>query len=268
MNSIKYVGKQLRTYSVSQHSHDEWELIYCTSGQGEFVFESETIKYHKGDVVIIPPRIRHDNNSEEGFTNIYINMEDVTLPYRGPKKIADEDELHILRSFNEASYYFNSDIVNKELVLSALGSLIVSYIIVYVGKGGTSEVVEEIRKSILKNFSDIHYKLDAYLKSLPFSYDYLRKLFKKETGMTPHEYLTRTRMNAAQMLLSGTSRFDFSVNETSELCGFSEPLYFSRVFKKRFGCSPTQYAHRFDRAKPKKKTPLGEVLEGDIDDEV
>ena len=219
-------------------------------------------------MVIIPPRIRHDNNSEEGFTNIYINMEDVTLPYRGPKKIADEDELHILRSFNEASYYFNSDIVNKELVLSALGSLIVSYIIVYVGKGGTSEVVEEIRKSILKNFSDIHYKLDAYLKSLPFSYDYLRKLFKKETGMTPHEYLTRTRMNAAQMLLSGTSRFDFSVNETSELCGFSEPLYFSRVFKKRFGCSPTQYAHRFDRAKPKKKTPLGEVLEGDIDDEV
>jgi AraC-like DNA-binding protein len=110
-----------------------------------------------------------------------------------------------------------------------------------VGKDGTSEIVEEIRKSILKNFSDINYKLDVYLKSLPFSYDYLRKLFKKETGLTPHEYLIRTRMNAAQMLLSSTGRFDFSVNETSELCGFSEPLYFSRVFKKRFNVSPTEY---------------------------
>ena len=72
-------------------------------------------------------------------------------------------------------------------------------------------------------------------------------------------------MNAAQMLLSGTGRFDFSVNETSELCGFSEPLYFSRVFKKRFGCSPSQYAHRFDRVKPKKKGPVGQMIESDID---
>lgn len=266
MNSIKYVGKQLRTYSVAEHFHEEWELIYCTSGQGEVVFENQSIKYNKGDVIVIPPRFKHVNQSEEGFANIYLTLSDAMLPYRAPKKVTDENELHILRSFNEAYFYFNSDITNKSLVLNALGSLIVSYVIVYVGKDGTSEIVEEIRKSILKNFSDINYKLDAYLKSLPFSYDYLRKLFKKETGLTPHEYLVRTRMNAAKMLLSGTGRFDFSVNEISELCGFSEPLYFSRVFKKRFGCSPSQYAHRFDKVKPKKKGPVGQMIESDIDD--
>ncbi len=245
MNNISYVGKQLRTYSVSQHSHEEWELIYCTSGQGEFIFDKgESIKYKRGDVIAIPPKLVHINRSDEGFTNIYLNIADATIPVRGAKKITDEQERHIYRSFSEANYYFNSDIVNKELVLAALGSLIVSYLIVYMGKNGTSEVVEEIRKSILKNFADVNYKLDAYLKSLPFSYDYLRKLFKKETGVTPHEYLTRTRMNAAQMLLSGTSRFDYSINETSEMCGFSEPLYFSRVFKKRFGCSPSQYVYK------------------------
>lgn len=245
MNNISYVGKQLRTYSVSQHSHEEWELIYCTSGQGEIVFDQgESIKYKRGDVIAIPPRVMHINRSDEGFTNIYLNITDATIPVRGARKITDEQERQIYRSFSEANYYFNSDIANKELVLAALGSLIVSYLIVYMGKNGTSEVVEEIRKNILKNFADVNYKLDAYLKSLPFSYDYLRKLFKKETGVTPHEYLTRTRMNAAQMLLSGTSRFDYSINETSEMCGFSEPLYFSRVFKKRFGCSPSQYVNK------------------------
>lgn len=243
MNNINFVGRHLRTYSVLQHSHDDWELVYCTSGQGEFVFDQgDPIKYKKGDVIAIPPKLKHINHSDEGFTNIYLTISDATLPYRSAKKIVDETERQIFRSFSEASYYFNSDINNKELVLSALGSLIVSYLIVYLGKNSSSEVVEDIRKNILQNFSDINYELDKYLKSLPFSYDYLRKLFKKETGITPHEYLTCTRMNAAQMLLSGTSRYDYSISETSEMCGFSEPLYFSRVFKKRFGCSPSQYA--------------------------
>lgn len=253
MNNIIFVGRQLRTYSVMQHFHDDWELVYCTSGQGEFVFEQgDPIKYKKGDCIAIPPKVRHINHSEEGFTNIYLNISEATLPYRQAKKIVDETERQIYRSFAEASYYFNSDIPNKELVLSALGSLIVSYLIVFLGKNNSSEVVEEIRKNILQNFSDVNYELDKYLKSLPFSYDYLRKLFKKETGITPHEYLTRTRMNAAKMLLSGTSRYDYSISETSEMCGFSEPLYFSRVFKKRFGCSPTQYAQNAEISKSKK----------------
>ncbi len=248
MNNINFVGRQLRTYSITQHSHEDWELIYCTSGRGELVFEQgETIKYCKGEVVAIPPHVKHNNRSDEGFTNIYLTISEATLPYRNAKKIVDETEHQIYRSFTEASYYFNSDIQNKELVLSALGSLIVSYLIVYLGKNNSSEVVEDIRKNILQNFADVNYELDKYLKSLPFSYDYLRKLFKKEMGITPHEYLTRTRMNAAQMLLSGTSRYDYSISETSEMCGFSEPLYFSRVFKKRFGMSPSQYAQRSEK---------------------
>lgn len=248
MNNINFVGRQLRAYSVLQHSHEDWELVYCTSGQGEYVFESgEPLKYKKGEVVAIPPHVKHTNVSEEGFTNIYLTISDATLPYRSAKKIVDETERQIYRSFSEANYYFNSTINNKELVLSALGSLIVSYLIVYLGKNSSSEVVEEIRKNILQNFSDINYELDKFLRSLPFSYDYVRKLFKRETGITPHEFLTRTRMNAAQMLLSGTSRFDYSISETSEMCGFSEPLYFSRVFKKRFGCSPTEFAERAEK---------------------
>jgi len=266
MNSITYVGKHLRTFSVSLHSHDEWELVYCTGGQGEFVFDGdEVVKYRRGDIVAIPPKVKHINRSDEGFTNIYLNIADATIPYRTVKKITDEAEKQILRSFSEASFYFNSDIANKELVLSALGQLIVSYLIVYIGKNGTSEVVEEIRKNILKNFSDVNYRLDVYLKSLPFSYDYLRKLFKKETGVTPHEYLTRIRMNAAKLLLSGSSRYDYSINEISEMCGFSEPLYFSRIFKKRFGCSPSQFVQRVND-KESGALDDGERLAEDIDE--
>ena len=75
----------------------------------------------------------------------------------------------------------------------------------------------------------------------------MRKLFKKETGVTPHEYLTRARMRRAkEIILSGvTNRYsEYTVTQIAEACGFAEPLYFSRVFKKYFGVSPSRYVDK------------------------
>lgn len=43
MNNITYVGKNLITFSMHLHSHENWELIYCTGGGGEFVFDDCTM---------------------------------------------------------------------------------------------------------------------------------------------------------------------------------------------------------------------------------
>ena len=47
---------------------------------------------------------------------------------------------------------------------------------------------------------DYSFALDEQIRAMPFHYDYLRKLFKKEMGMTPLEYLTRMRMKKAESL--------------------------------------------------------------------
>lgn len=70
MNNITYVGKNLITFSMHLHSHENWELIYCTGGGGEFVFDDCTMKYAEGDIVIIPPAIPHTNASR--VLQIYI----------------------------------------------------------------------------------------------------------------------------------------------------------------------------------------------------
>ena len=82
---------------------------------------------------------------------------------------------------------------------------------------------------------------------MPLNYDYVRKLFKKETGVTPHEYLVNSRMDLAKnIILSGISNqySNYTVSQIAEMCGFAEPLYFSRVFKKRFGVSPSEYGKK------------------------
>ena len=77
MNDILFVGEHSRTFEVQWHTHECWELVYCTGGIGVFQLENGTqIHYREGEVVAIPPGARHANRSQEGFTNIHMQMDD------------------------------------------------------------------------------------------------------------------------------------------------------------------------------------------------
>lgn len=243
MSQIVSSGKHSRIYNVQLHKHDEWEFVYCTSGNGTFIFRDyDKVDYEKGDVVSIPPNVYHINNSDIGFTNIFMTVANVNFPFKIPIKIADDANSHIFSAFSEAYYYFNSDINKRELLLASLADLIISYITVYYNQKPFSESVDIIRDDIIKNFTDSSYKIETILNSLNANYDYLRKLFKKEMGQTPLEFLTETRMKLAKRLLSTKEISEYNITEIAEMCGFSDSLYFSRVFKKNTGYSPSEYA--------------------------
>ncbi|MNN62848.1 HTH-type transcriptional regulator YesS [compost metagenome] len=68
--------------------------------------------------------------------------------------------------------------------------------------------------------------------------NYISLIFKKETGETLTDYITRIRINKAKELLLTT---DLKVMEISELVGYENPHYFSTVFKKTVGVHPLKY---------------------------
>lgn len=245
MNTILYVGEHARTYNVHWHEHEAWELVYCTGGEGEFRFEEgESIPYRAGDAVAIPPQVRHANFSSGGFTNIHLTMESASLPFRAPFRVSDDSEKHLYSAFREARFYHISDIPHRELLLAALGELISAYMLVYRSNSSYSAPVEQLRSLIINHYSEPDFALEAAIRDQPFHYDYLRKRFKKEVGVTPLEYLTGLRMKKAEIMLSSLPAGGYSIGEIGELCGYGNALYFSRMFHKRFGCSPTQYAQK------------------------
>ena len=80
--------------------------------------------------------------------------------------------------------------------------------------------------------------VDSICAAVHISKYHFCRCFKQTMGITPMEYVLKTRLAAAAELLSAT---ELSVTEVGMRCGFSSPAYFSRVFKEDVGESPLRY---------------------------
>ena len=81
-------------------------------------------------------------------------------------------------------------------------------------------------------------RIQDLAKKIGISRSYLVKLMKQETGMSPQEYLIETRMRRASDLLS---RSNDPVRTIAAECGYEDALAFSKVFKSRYGCNPSDF---------------------------
>ena len=101
------------------------------------------------------------------------------------------------------------------------------------------------RLSIAKDYLSSCYHEDVCLERLaatcylnPF---YLLREFKKLYHITPHQYLTRIRLEAAENLIAGSQK---PIIEVLRASGFQDPTSFSKLFKKHYGSTPLAYRHR------------------------
>ena len=101
---------------------------------------------------------------------------------------------------------------------------------------GTS-LVAGIKKYILEHYQE-EMLLTCVASHMHYSPNYLGALFKKETGITIHDYWHSVRMDHAKQLLKQTSLYIF---EIAEQVGYSDQYYFSALFKKYTGVSPKHF---------------------------
>ena len=251
VNDITYAGKHTVVYSVSRHAHESWEFVYCTDGSGAFVFDGQTLSYQVGDVVIIPPMTPHSNASVSGFQNIHINMISPALNIARPVVITDDSNHFLLDAFQAVYFHYYSDRKEAAALLALYGDLICCYLASYCTGAVLTPIVSRIENNIIANYADSAYELDAFMHTLPFSYDYLRKLFQKELGVTPHRYLMDKRLKLAEeLLLNDAGTCAHTIADIAPLCGFRDPLYFSKMFKKKFGIAPRYYLEAREAEQP------------------
>lgn len=97
----------------------------------------------------------------------------------------------------------------------------------------------------LKGYIDMHIEEKISVKTLSEliyrSESQTIRIFKQNYGKTPYEYLLEGKINRAKILISNTN---ISVKEAAYRLGFSDEHYFSGIFRKKTGFSPTEYRKR------------------------
>lgn len=99
-------------------------------------------------------------------------------------------------------------------------------------------IVDQVKKYIEEHYEEEELSLNLLASYVNFSPNHLSMVFSQQTGQTFIKYLTDYRMNKAKELLRGTS---MRSSEISLEVGYKDPHYFSYLFKKTQGMTPTQY---------------------------
>ena len=100
--------------------------------------------------------------------------------------------------------------------------------------------VFQVIQQINEHFTEVDYDIRPVLEETGYTVNHFRKVFQQETGVTPAGYLINRRMDRAAELFD-QYKDRVPIKEISLRCGYQDPYYFSRQFKKTFGMSPKQY---------------------------
>ncbi|CUX51369.1 AraC family transcriptional regulator [Clostridium sp. C105KSO13] len=97
-------------------------------------------------------------------------------------------------------------------------------------------IFEEISYYIQRNY--VHITIQELVDTFHFQEDYFNRLIKNNTGLTYSAYVQQIRLEKAEKLLTGTQK---SVEEIAELVGYHNKGYFYKIFRQKYGMTPSRY---------------------------
>lgn len=103
---------------------------------------------------------------------------------------------------------------------------------------GVERNVEQAVKDYIREHMMENITVAEIAENLHFNPQHLMRVFKKKTGLSIMEYTTQFRMDAAKTILKDSN---LPIRDISAMVGYSDYAYFTRVFHKEVGQSPTQY---------------------------
>ena len=233
----------------------DFQIIYVNSGVLKAEVGGKTICAKKGDVIIYKPHERQCYTFDNpGIETYWVHFSGI-----GAEEVLKRADLWIksvyqTESGNRITTLFDEMIKEKTLKnyrykMFCEAKLI--EIIAEISRFATSDtktenpqqkliygVIEKMRDTFSQNTP-----LEEYADLCSLSRSRFEHLFKEITGATPHAYLIKIRLDKACYLLSNTS---LNISEISDMTGFSDPLYFSRMFRKKFGIPPREYRKKFE----------------------
>lgn len=253
---------------VTWHSHDGFEMLYLDEGATMYEFSGQgSVELHGGHFLVVPPGCMHhglhDVRSPSTICGIALNALPAAAWKNNTFTMADAKRLRsalerasrrvhpfnpalrwLVRRLMEETGNFPNNPHPAEAGI-ALRSLICAVLVETMRQilVPPTEPKEFVAAAIAYLRQRLHEQVSMadLVRHVGFSRARMFDMFKTQTGLTPNDYLQRLRIDKAKEQLRETN---FSVTDIAMATGFSSGQYFSTVFGRYTGVSPTIFRKR------------------------
>lgn len=126
----------------------------------------------------------------------------------------------------------NLDLISESVLMYSFSQMSV------VKENSREYLISDVLKYVEEHFSRNETSLTTTAQALGYSEKYISRVFKENIGVTFSEHLKNVRLQYATFLMEQGIT---SVKNIAYLCGYQDPFYFSNVFKKTVGISPSEF---------------------------
>lgn len=214
------------------------DITICLNGQMNYVINGEDITLHAGEAIYCPAGTKMMRRKSLKASYISVNF---TIKHNEPLPLN-----HFMTGLFSHEIMAYIEIIS--LLLKTPGmhnneklvNIVINLLIKVVEMQESSHpmpYVEKIKLYIKDNFQKA-ITLETVSKYVNLHPSYCSTIFKKSEGVSVTEYINLLRINHAKELLDSSS---YRIGEIGTRCGIPDPYYFSRVFNKICGISPSEY---------------------------
>lgn len=230
----------------------EYQVIYITSGSGWFNDKiNGRTELKAGDIFILFPGIWHSYqpNKETGWKEYWVGFAGDHANRLFRNKLFDPQKPiyhiglneEIIGDFEQIVQLCREQTPGFQIRLGALVLLLLAHIHateINSHVSTTDNQLIQTTRAIMQHHLDAGIETEQIAEEMGIEYTYLLKIFRKYTGLTPYQYFLQLRIHRAKELLADP---DLSIKEISSMMNFENQYYFSRLFKRKTGFSPSQW---------------------------
>lgn len=232
----------------------DYQLIIIAKGGAVFLHNEKEIVLSGGEMILIPPFVRNEYSYTDYVDAMWIHFtgtaaEKIVCQYNiepfckyrisdtkhffvYAEKIVKEFQLHRVGFMNNCNGYL------LNLLTLAKRRIDAQYFAeTHSSVPDLTLAIDEMQTNFSKNTN-----ISEYADMFNISVSYFIHLFTQQFGVSPYQYLLNIRMSQAKYLLSETN---MRINDIADNIGYDDPFYFSRIFKKHVGVSPSAYRNKF-----------------------
>lgn len=244
-------GSEYQNHVIRMQGYHWHQILFCASGSGILKYDNDSEVIEAGDYFFLPAGYPHEYFSDnkkwdvrwvafDGYAaNHIVSQFNMTKPII----IKPQESSNLKNTYNKMFTAQKSDRMYGDYTCAGL---IYDYIIEFHRHidNKTNKLRNERNKLIMPvlNYMDKNFRTDFPLTVLAelvgISPQHLCRVFKETINMRPNEYLTQKRLQEAKRLLL---KNELPVSEVAIQSGFPDAGYFSTVFKKHEGITPTEY---------------------------